>query len=114
MKNIFVRSGDIFTVDENDLNDLLCLVREELSPEVAEAVQAHFAAKASEVQEYKESLSLEMEACEDEAAEVRSALEHTADCIEELMNDIQGHPMGMEQIVERLGDIKRQACRTFC
>ena len=111
MRNITLKNGKSIVVNEKDLDDLSELVREELSPDIADALEGVITDKILELDGYKRSLAEKMEAYEDESSEARNALEDISMCIDELVRDIRSGMAGEDKIIEELERIKRYAYR---
>lgn len=94
-----------------DFDDLSELVREELSPDIADALEGVTTDKILELDGYKRSLAEKMEAYEDESSEARNALEDISMCIEALAGDIRDGMNGEDKIIEELERIRRYAYR---
>ena len=94
-----------------DFDDLSELVREELSPDIADALEGVTTDKILELDGYKRSLAEKMEAYEDELSEARNALEDISMCIEALAGDIRDGMNGEDKIIEELERIRRYAYR---
>ena len=67
MRNITLKNGKSIVVNEKDLDDLSELVREELSPDIADALEGVITDKILELDGYKRSLAEKMEAYEDKS-----------------------------------------------
>ena len=94
-----------------DFDDLSELVREELSPDIADALEGVTTDKILELDGYKRSLAEKMEAYEDKSSEARNALEDISMCIEALAGDIRDGMNGEDKIIEELERIRRYAYR---
>ena len=94
-----------------DFDDMSELVREELSPDIADALEGVTTDKILELDGYKRSLAEKMEAYEDESSEARNALEDISMCIEALAGDIRDGMNGEDKIIEELERIRRYAYR---
>ena len=94
-----------------DFDDLSELVREEPSPDIADALEGVTTDKILELDGYKRSLAEKMEAYEDESSEARNALEDISMCIEALAGDIRDGMNGEDKIIEELERIRRYAYR---
>ena len=94
-----------------DFDDLSELVREEPSPDIADALEGVTTDKILELDGYKRSLAEKMEAYEDELSEARNALEDISMCIEALAGDIRDGMNGEDKIIEELERIRRYAYR---
>ena len=86
-------------------------MREELSPDIADALEGVTTDKILELDGYKRSLAEKMEAYEDESSEARNALEDISMCIEALAGDIRDGMNGEDKIIEELERIRRYAYR---
>lgn len=113
MRNITLKNGKHFVVDETDLDDLAELVREELSPELADALEAIIEDKVLEYDGLKRLLAEENEACEDSLSDARNALDEISMCIDELTEDIRNGMTEQDKIIEELERIKMYAFRAL-
>lgn len=107
----YIENGKSIVVNEKDLDDLSELVREELSPDIADALEGVITDKILELDGYKRSLAEKMEAYEDKSSEARNALEDISMCIDELVREIRNGMAGEDKIIEELERIKIYAYR---
>lgn len=113
MRNITLRNGKSIVVDEKDLDDLSEVVREELSPDIADALEGVITDKILELEEFKRSLAEKMESCEDSLSEVRSALDDISMFVDELARNIRGGMTEEDKIIEELERIGKYAYRVL-
>ena len=113
MRNITLKNGKSIVVKEKDLDDLSELVREELSPELADALVEVIKDKEIEYEGYKRSLAQEMESCDDERLEALSVLEDISTFIAELVGDIGNGMTEKDRIIEELERIRSYAHRVL-
>ncbi len=113
MRNITLKNGKSIVVDEKDLDDLFELVREELSPELADALEGVIEDKILELDGYKRSLAGELESCEDKLSDARNALDDISMCIDELTEDVRNGMTEEDKIIEELKRIRNYAYRVL-